>query len=60
VVSAHVNDVYAIIQKKNGHSYRQEFYYGNNYLSQSSGKLKLSNEIESISFYDAYGNKRTE
>ena len=26
------DDVYGIISKKNGQRYRQEFYYGSNYL----------------------------
>ncbi|MBO0590175.1 VCBS repeat-containing protein [Cellulophaga sp. E16_2] len=36
-----LKDVYAIVHMKNGASYKQEFTYGNSYLSQSSRKLKV-------------------
>ena len=52
------NEIYAIIEKKSGRLYRQELYHGNNYLSQASGKIKISDAIRSVSFYDAYGHKR--
>jgi len=51
-------DVYAIIQKKNGQSYRQEFYYGSNYLSQTSRTLKVNNDVISVTIFDDQGNKR--
>jgi hypothetical protein len=53
-------DMYAIIYKKNGQSYRQEFYWGSNYLSQSSRMLQVGKEVSSVSIYDNRGNKREE
>jgi hypothetical protein len=52
------NDVYAIIYKNNGQHYKQEFYYGSNYLSQTSRSLKLSDNIKRVIIYDNRGNKR--
>ena len=51
-------DVYAIIQKKNGQSYKQEFYYGNNYLSQTSRKLTVGKDVVHITLVDNKGIKR--
>ena len=51
-------DAFAIIHKKNGQSYRQEFYYGSNYLSQSSRSISVGKEVTSVIIYDAKGNKR--
>ncbi|MEP6514368.1 MAG: hypothetical protein ABJA79_10890, partial [Parafilimonas sp.] len=51
-------DVYAIIKKQNGQSYRQEFYYGSNYLSQTSRKLRVSKDVLSVIIFDREGNKR--
>lgn len=51
-------DMYAIIHKKNGQSYRQEFYWGNNYLSQSSRLLQVGKDVSGVSIYDNQGNKR--
>lgn len=60
IITPNDKDVYVIVHKKNGGSYKQELYFGNNYLSQTSRKLKVSSHIKSVSFYDAYGHKRTE
>ena len=46
------NDVYAMVHLKNGRSYKQEFYYGNNYLSQTSRKIVWNTNIESMDIYD--------
>ncbi len=51
-------DTYAVVYKKNGLSYRQEFYYGSNYLSQSSRTLQVDKDADSVIFYDAGGNSR--
>jgi hypothetical protein len=53
-------DVFAIIHKKSGKSYKHEFYYGNNYLSNTSRKLKLSDDVKSVTFYDNTGKSRNE
>ncbi len=41
-------DVYALIKLKNGGSYKQEFYYGSSYLSQSTRKLEVPDDAVSI------------
>jgi hypothetical protein len=51
-------DAYARIRKKDGKAYRQEFYYGSNYLSQTSRSLRVRADVTSITIYDNQGNKR--
>lgn len=51
-------DVYAIIKKNNGQSYKQEFYYGNNYLSQSSRKLIVGKDVILVTIFGSQGNRR--
>lgn len=58
-ITARPNEVYAVVQLKNGSSYKHEFYYGNNYLSQSSGKIIWNSSIRSVDFYDYRNHKRT-
>jgi hypothetical protein len=41
-------DQYALIKEKNGKIYRQEFYYGNTYLSQSERVLSVVPEVAII------------
>jgi len=41
-------DVYALVKLKNGGSYKQEFYYGSSYLSQSTRKLEVPDDAVSI------------
>jgi enediyne biosynthesis protein E4 len=53
------NDVYAVIQKKDGKTYRQEFYWGNSYLSNSSRVFSYNRSlVSSVIFYDNNGNKK--
>lgn len=52
------NDAYAIIRKKNGQYYKQEFYHGSNYLSQTSSTLQLSKEVAGVTIYDQKSLKR--
>jgi hypothetical protein len=54
------SDISAVIHKKSGASYRQEFYYGSNYLSQSSRSLRLPADVESVTIFDNLGNTRNE
>ena len=51
-------DVYAIIKKRNGQSYKQEFYYGINYLSQTSRTLRVGKDVIGVTIFDNKGNKR--
>lgn len=56
---AEKNDVYAVIQKKDGKTYRQEFYWGNSYLSNSSRVFSYNSSlVSSVIFYDNKGNKK--
>lgn len=45
------NETFAIITDLQGKKYRQEFYWGNSYLSQSSRTLWLSKSIRSIEIF---------
>ncbi|RYY23942.1 MAG: hypothetical protein EOO04_13710, partial [Chitinophagaceae bacterium] len=55
---AKLHEAYAIVQLKNGRTYKQEFYYGNNYLSQSSRQVVLGDKVQSVVFYDDKNQKR--
>jgi len=59
VIHAQNQETHALIRQKNGKTYKQEFYYGSTYLSQSSRSLVLSKEVESVVIYDYLGNSRT-
>ncbi len=53
------NDVFAIVQKKDGKTCRQEFYWGNTYLSNSSRIFSYNDSlVSSVIFYDNKGNKK--
>ena len=45
-------DSYAIIELKNGQTRRQEFYYGDGFLSQSSRKLWVDTNVQSVTIYN--------
>ncbi|MGZ8557284.1 MAG: FG-GAP repeat domain-containing protein, partial [Chitinophagaceae bacterium] len=51
-------DRFAIIKKKNRQLYRQEFYFGSNYLSHTSRMLSVGKDVVSIIIYDNKGNQR--
>ncbi|MBS1598367.1 MAG: VCBS repeat-containing protein [Bacteroidetes bacterium] len=53
------SDVYAIITEKNGNKYKQEFYYGNSYLSQSSRRFYVPPGTKSLNIYEYNGVIRT-
>jgi len=48
----------AIIHLSDNRTYREEFHYGNTYLSQSARKLWLPGEVKSVEIYDYKGNRR--
>ena len=58
IVPLQKDDVYAIINKKNGKFCKQEFYYGSNYLSQTSRTIKLGKDVKSVTIFDGRGNMR--
>lgn len=51
-------DIYAIITNKHGNTYKQEFNFGNSYLSQSSRRLNIPTGTKSLVIFDNIGNKR--
>jgi hypothetical protein len=51
-------DQYALIKEKNGKTYRQEFYYGNTYLSQSERVLTIPYAVQSVEIFNSKGSKR--
>ena len=57
VVPLQPDDVYALVHKQNGKTYRQEFYYGQGYLSQTARGLMLG-QNETAVIYNRYGQKR--
>jgi enediyne biosynthesis protein E4 len=50
---------YALITDKDGKQYRQEFYFGQSYLSQSSRVFKPSANTKMVDIFDYFGKKRT-
>ena len=51
-------DAYAEIIFKDGRKTKQEFYYGNGYLSQSARVVKITNRIANVEITDTRGIKR--
>jgi enediyne biosynthesis protein E4 len=51
-------DARAEIEYKNGRKQRIEFYYGNTYLSQSSRKLPINEQVAEVTIFDFKGNSR--
>ncbi len=51
-------DQYAIIQMPDGQSYKEEFYHGSAYLSQSSRNVNFPRDAEKISIFDSQGKQR--
>ena len=51
-------DAYATITFKDGHVARQEFYYGDGYLSQSARAIQINGLIKSIAVTNSKGNNR--
>lgn len=52
-------DMYAVITYKNGEKTKQEFYYGDSFLSQSSRFIRIDRSIASIVITDNTGHIRT-
>ncbi|MEP6684617.1 MAG: VCBS repeat-containing protein [Parafilimonas sp.] len=57
-ISLQPEDFSADIVYKNGNKKHVEFYYGNTYLSQSSRKFEVTNDINKITITDFKGAKR--
>ena len=52
------DDVYAIIQLKNGKQRKEEFYYGASYLSQSARFLNIDAAVKSAQIFNSKGESR--
>ena len=50
--------MYAVITNKNDKTHKEEFQFGNSYLSQSSRRLNVAAGTKSLMIYDNKGNKR--
>jgi len=46
-------DIYAYITRQNGAIYKQEFYYGSTYLSQSSRQIMLPDDVSSMEIFNS-------
>ena len=51
-------DTYAVIKYKDGRMTRQEFYYGDSFLSQSGRFINIDNTMASVSIVDNDGHSR--
>ncbi|MGI9545030.1 MAG: VCBS repeat-containing protein [Cyclobacteriaceae bacterium] len=58
VIYPRLSDQYAEITNKDGQTYKQEFYFGSSYLSNSGRFLIKHPNIASITIYDAHGRGR--
>jgi len=52
------NEVSAVITKMNGQTRKEEFYFGQSFLSQSGRSILKNDKIKSITIIDNKGNKR--
>jgi hypothetical protein len=57
-VAVEKDDTYALIQRGDGKVYKQEFYYGSTYLSQSSRQLSVPPDAVSVEIFNANGDGR--
>src|SRR6201996_2538348 len=51
-------DMYATITYKNGKIAKQEFYYGDSFLSQSGRFMSIDHTMKSVTITDNYGHTR--
>ncbi len=58
ILKANADDAGAIIQLRDGTTFKQEFYYGSGYLSNTSRYLRLPGNVKSIDIYNYKGVKR--
>ncbi|MBS1947367.1 MAG: VCBS repeat-containing protein [Bacteroidetes bacterium] len=53
------DDVSAMIKYKNGESRKEEFYYGNSFLSQSSRFIAVDDNVEAVTIKNSKGKLRS-
>ena len=59
-VSLNKDDRYLIVHCKDGRQRREEIYHGSSFLSQSSRFLKVSDQVQTITFSGYTGKNRTQ
>ncbi|HEY2726156.1 MAG TPA: VCBS repeat-containing protein, partial [Parafilimonas sp.] len=59
MIKLNPDDVSAVIHYKNGSIQKQEFYYGESFLSQSSRSIALQKHVQSITITNSKGETRT-
>jgi len=59
IVNIKDSDLFAMIQEVDGTKYKQEFYFGSSYLSQSSRVLIVPVTAKQVTVYDINGRSRT-
>jgi enediyne biosynthesis protein E4 len=52
------NEVYALVTEKNGKQYRQEFYFGQSYLSQRDRVFNASGNVKMVEIFDCFNRSR--
>src|SRR5690606_6521492 len=52
------NDIYASIKMPNGKVFKQEFYFGSGYLSQSSRRFQYPKNAVSVSIFNSVKGER--
>jgi hypothetical protein len=57
-ISIQRSDIYALIKTTSGTTYKQEFYYGSTYLSQSSRQLSIPDDVAQVEIFDSKGGAR--
>jgi enediyne biosynthesis protein E4 len=58
IISVLKDDAYALITRTNRTIYKQEFYYGSTYLSQSSRQLRTPDDAVLVEIFNVKGNSR--
>lgn len=58
-VAIQPDETYAIITNRRGTHTRQEFYYGNSYLSQSARRLSIPENTTAVVIYNTAGKSRS-
>ena len=57
-IPVQANEVSAQVKYKNGLTQKQEFYYGNSFLSQSARFLNIDSNVVSVTIFDSKGRAR--
>ena len=57
-ISLQPDDAYALITTSDGNTSRQEFYYGQSYISQAARRLSVPADVKTVVIYSFRGDKR--